>query len=76
MYGEPWKKIKNITSTSNSSENQDEIYIKIKIGSDDDLPLKKTLELCDMIVARSVFIYDSTYYPQVILDVCLYKVAG
>ena len=70
------EKIKNITSTSNSSENQDEIYIKIKIDSDDDLPLKKTLELYDMIVARSVFIYDNTYYPQVILDVCLYKVVG
>ena len=32
-------------STTNSSDSFDEKYMKIKINSDDDLLLKKTLEL-------------------------------
>ena len=52
----------------------DEKYIKIKFVSDDDLPLKKTLELHNMVMfVRSVFLEDNMYYPQVFLDECLYK---
>ena len=36
----------------------------MKFDSDDDLPLKKTLKLCNMIiVARAVFHTDKKYYP-------------
>ena len=45
--------------------------MKIKFSSDDDLPLKKTLDLCNMvIVVRAVFHEDNKYYLQ---DECLYK---
>ena len=43
--------------------------MKIKFNSDDDLPLKKALELYNMVVVvRSVFHKDSKYYPQVSLN--------
>ena len=46
--------------------------MKIEFNPDDDLPLKKTLELYNMvIVARCVFYEDNKYYPQVFLDECL-----
>ena len=41
--------------------------MKIKLNSDDDLPLKKTLEFYDMkIVARSVSSEVNKYYLQVL----------
>ena len=41
---------------ANNSDDYDKKYMKIKFNSDDDLPLKKTLKLCNMvIVVRSVF---------------------
>ena len=41
----------------------------MKFNSDDDLPLKKTLKLYNMvIVVRCVFHEDNKYYPQVLLD--------
>ena len=40
--------------------------MKIKFNSDDDLPLRKTLEVHKMlIVVRSVFHEDNKYDPQV-----------
>ena len=48
--------------------------MKIKFNLDDDLPLRKTLELYNMvIVVRSVFQKDNKCYPQVFLEECLYK---
>ena len=48
--------------------------MKIKVNSDEDLSLNKTLKLRNMvIVVRSVFHEDNKYYPQVFLDECLYK---
>ena len=45
--------------------------MKIKFTSDDNLPLKKTLELCNMVVViRSIFCESNKYYPQVFLDAC------
>ena len=38
-----------IRSINNNSENIDEKFVKIKFNSDNDLPLKKTLELYDII---------------------------
>ena len=47
--------------------------MKIKFNSHDDLPLKKTTELHNMvIVVRSVFHEDSKHYPQVFwMNVCI-----
>ena len=45
--------------------------MKIKFNSDKYLPLKKTLELLNMIVV--VFHEGNKYYPQVFSDECLYK---
>ena len=53
-----------IKSIINNSENYYEKYIKIKFDLDDNLPLKKTLELYNMvIVVKSVFHEDSKHYP-------------
>ena len=46
----------------------------MKINSDDNLPLKKTLELYNLIIiARFVFYEGNKHYPQVFLDECLYN---
>ena len=73
-YEELWNKIKNfIRSKTNNSDDYDEKYMKIKFNSDDDLPLKKTLEPCNMIaLVRSVFHEDKKYCLQVFLNECLY----
>ena len=75
IYEELWNKIRDlIRSVNNNSDNYDEKYMKIKFNSEDDLPLKKTIELYNMvIVVRSVFHEDNKYYPQDFLDECLYK---
>ena len=42
--------------------------MKIKCNSDDDLPLNKTPEMCNMIVVvRAVFHENNKYYPQAFL---------
>ena len=66
-YEELWNKIGGlIRSITNNSANYDKRYMKIKFNSDDDLPLKKTLELYNMIiVVRSVSHGYNKYYPQV-----------
>ena len=57
-----------------NSDDYDEKYMKIKFNSDDELPLNKTIEIPTMtIVVRAVFHENNKYYPQVILDECLYK---
>ena len=74
-YQELWNKIRDlIISKTNNSDNYDEKYMKIKFNSDDDFPLKRTLELYNIeIVVRSVFQEDNKYYPQVFLDERSYK---
>ena len=50
--------------------------MKIKFNSDDDLPARKTLELHNIIiVVRYLFHEGNKYYPQVLLDESLYKLA-
>ena len=63
-----------IRSIANNSDNYDEKYIRIKFNSDDDLPLKKTLELQNMvIVVRRVFHEAKKCFPLVLLNDCLCK---
>ena len=74
-YIELWSKIKDlIRSKADNSDDYDEKYLKIKSNSDNDLPLTKTLDLCNMIVGpRSVFHEGNKHYSQVFLDRCLHK---
>ena len=49
-------------------------YMKIKLNSDDDLPLKKPLKFHSMtITTRSIFEDDDKLHPQVFLDDTLYE---
>ena len=63
-YEKLWTKIGDlIRSKTNDSGNYYEKYMKIKFNSDDYLPLKKTLEIRNMIVVvRSVFHKDNKFY--------------
>ena len=56
-YEELWSKIRDlIRSITKNSANCDEKYMKIKINSDNKLPLNKTLKIPTMtIVIRAVF---------------------
>ena len=74
-YEQLWNKIRDlIRSITANSDKCDKKYVKIKFNSDVDLPLKKALEIHNMvIVVRSVFHGDKRYYPQVFLEECLYK---
>ena len=48
--------------------------MKIKFNLDDHLPIKKTLELHNMVtVVRAVSHEENKYYLEVFLDQCLYK---
>ena len=48
--------------------------MRIKLNSDDELPVNKTIETTTMtIVARALFLENNKYYAQVFLDECLYK---
>ena len=48
--------------------------MKIKFGSDDNLPLNKILKLhISTIAVRSVFQEDNKYHPQFLLDEHLYQ---
>ena len=49
-------------------------YMKIRLSSDDDLPLNKSIKYLLMtITIRCVFIEDNELYPQVFLDDTLNK---
>ena len=48
--------------------------MKIKLNLDDNLSLNKMSKLHNITIAiRSVFQEDGKYYPQVLLDECLYE---
>ena len=48
--------------------------MKIKIDTDDNLPLTKTIKLHNLaIVIRSVFKEDGKSYPQIYLNKCFYE---
>ena len=49
------------------------VFMKIKFGSDEDLPLGKVLSVTVMVVTGSVFQEDSKYYPQVLLHEWVYE---
>ena len=54
------------------SDDYDKKYIKIKLDSDDKLPIDKTIEIPVMvIVVRAIFYENNKYYQQDFLDECL-----
>ena len=76
-YTKLWDKIKYHIQPNNADKSgkYEKDYMRIKFNSDDDLPLNKILKLCMLTkIVRSVFEEDGKYYPQVILDDCLYEV--
>ena len=49
-------------------------YVKTKFNSEGQLPLNKIIEFPSMIIVdKAVFYENDKYYPQVLLDECLYK---
>ena len=74
-YTKLWDGIKNsIEKVDNKLSEYNKDFMKIKFSSDDNLPLNKTLKLHNItIIIRSVFEENGKYYPQVILDECLYE---
>ena len=50
-------------------------YTKIKINSDDNLPLQKTWKMVNVVILlKPVFNENHNhYYYQVFLEICLYK---
>ena len=72
---ELWIKIRDlIRSVTKKSNGYDEKYMKIKFNSDDELPQNKTIKIHVMVIAvRAVSHENNKYYPQVILDECLYE---
>ena len=71
-----WIKIRDlIRLVTRKSNDYDEKSIKIKLESDDKLPLNKTIEIPVMvIVLRVIFYGNSKYYPQDVLDEWAYKI--
>ena len=71
-----WDKIKYLIETINEGKKREyeKDFIKIRFEPVNNLFLNKILKLHMLIViVRSIFENDQ-YYPQVILDECLYEV--
>ena len=75
VYEKLWSKIRDlIRSITKSPDDYDEKYMKIKINSDDELPLNKIIEIHNAtIVVTTVFHENNKQHPQVSLDECFYK---
>lgn len=55
----------------NNSDDYDKNYLKKKINSNDDLPLKERLDLYHIkVVVRSIVHEGNKYYSRVFLDEC------
>ena len=75
-YTKLWDKIKNQIETINGVEpiKYKKDFMKIRLESDDNLPLRKILSIPGMIiVVGSVLQEDNKHYPQVCLHECVYK---
>ena len=74
-YTKLWDGIKNsIQKVNNKFGEYGKDFMEIKFNSDNSLPLNETLKLHNIrIIIRSVFEGDGKYYPQVLLDECLYE---
>ena len=52
-------------SITKNADDYDQKCMKIKINSDEELPLDKTIEISSMIIlVRAIFLDNNKYYPQ------------
>ena len=58
---------------TNTSGDYDEKYLKIKFNSDVNLTLNKILKLYNLTIVVGSVYYPFVYYPQLLLDKCLYE---
>ena len=74
-YAELWDNIKNIIKKRNNKPGEyGKDFMKMKLNSDNNLPLNKMLKIHNItMVIRSVFPDDGKYYPQAFLNECLYE---
>ena len=50
--------------------------MKVRFNSDDDLPVNRTLQFYNMMIfAKFIFHECCKYYPQILIDEYLYKLA-
>ena len=50
-------------------------YARIRINTDDDLPLNKQLKFSSLtVIIRCILQKDEKLYPQIYLDKCLYEI--
>ena len=73
-YKEIWGENKNEIEVINANRELEygKDFMKIKLYSDDNLPLKKQLKFSTMaIIVKSLFEEDGKVYPQIYLDECL-----
>ena len=62
-------KLENMENYGVKSDDYDENHIKIKFGSDNNLPLNETIEIRIVtIVVRAVFHEYNKCYPQIFLN--------
>ena len=76
-YAEVWSGIKDqIKKINNGSVGEyAKDYLKIKLDSDDNMPLNKILKFCILtIIIRNIFAKGGKCYPQIFLDNCLYEI--
>ena len=77
-YQEVFDEIKEIIKKINDSSQPikyDDKYKKIKVNTDDNIPLNNIIYFPTIIIIiRSVTRKDGKYYPQLFLDECLYEV--
>ena len=64
-----WSKIRYlIRLITKNADDYDKKYMKIKLSSDNELPLNKKIEISSMIIAvRVAFQENKRYHPQVFL---------
>ena len=75
-YAELWDRIKNEIETINGYKKGEygKDFMKIKLNTDDNLPLNTSLKLHQLtIIVRCIFKEDSKFYPQLYLDDRLYE---
>ena len=75
-YTELWGAIKNKIETINGSKKgeYDKDFMKIKVNTDDRLPLNKPLKMHLLtIIVRCIFEENGKFYPQIYLERCLYE---
>ena len=75
-YTELWDEIRYLMKSINGGKSGEygKDFIKIKLNSDDELPLNKQLKFHAMaIIIRSVFEENDKYYLRFFLDVCLHE---